>query len=74
METTKVVREFMDVFPTDLPSVPPDCDINFTIDVELSIKPISIFPYRMAPTELKELQEQLEYLLKKGFIYLSVSP
>jgi len=64
----------MDVFPTDLLGVPPERDIDFVIDLEPGTKPISIPPYRMAPAELKELKEQLEDLLKKGFIRPSVSP
>ncbi|PHT43055.1 Formin-like protein 1 [Capsicum baccatum] len=74
LDSVCVVREFMDVFPTDLPGIPPDLDIDFSIDVELSTKPISIPPYRMALTELKELNDQLEELLYKGFIRPSVSP
>lgn len=72
METTRFAREFMDVFPTDLPGVPPDRDIDFAIDVEQDTKPISTAPYLIASTELKELKEQLEDLLKKEFIRPSV--
>ncbi|MDV3190814.1 MAG: hypothetical protein Q8838_02815 [Candidatus Phytoplasma australasiaticum] len=53
LETTRVVREFIDVFPTDLPGVPLERDIDFSIDVEPGTKPICIFPYQMAPVELK---------------------
>ncbi|XP_070009709.1 uncharacterized protein [Nicotiana sylvestris] len=63
-----VVREFADVFPFDLPGMPPDRDIDFCINLALGSQPISIPPYRMAPKELKELKEQLEELLAKGFI------
>jgi len=69
-----VVQEFLDVFPSDLPGVPPDRDIDFAIDLEPGTKPISIPPYRMAPAELKELKDQLQDLLSKGFIRPSVSP
>ena len=62
------------MFPSDLPGVPPDRDIDFAIDFEPGTKPISIPPYRMAPTELKELKDQLQDLLSKGFIHPSVSP
>ena len=65
---------FSEVFPTDLPGLPPDRDFYFCIDVEPNTQPISIPPYRMAPTELKELKEQLQDLLSKGFIRPSVSP
>ncbi|XP_070017647.1 uncharacterized protein [Nicotiana sylvestris] len=66
-----VVWEFADVFPSDLPGMPPYRDINFCIDLALSIQPIYIPPYRMAP---KELKEQLEELLAKGFVKPSMSP
>ena len=58
----------------DLPGVPPDRDIDFDIDLEPGTKPISIPPYRMTPTELKELKDQLQDLLSKGFICPNVSP
>ncbi|XP_069152026.1 uncharacterized protein [Solanum lycopersicum] len=53
--------------------VPPDRDIDFAIDLELGTKLISIPPYRMAPAELKELKDQFQDLLSKGFIRPSVS-
>ncbi|XP_070022639.1 uncharacterized protein [Nicotiana sylvestris] len=54
-----VVREFTDVFPSNLSGMPPDRDIDFCIDLAPSTQPISIPPYRMDPKELKELKEQL---------------
>ena len=51
--------EFGDVFPKDLPGLPPDREIEFSIDMILGTAPISQVPYRMAPTELKELKIQL---------------
>ncbi|WMV50696.1 hypothetical protein MTR67_044081 [Solanum verrucosum] len=51
-----VVSEFSEVFPNDLPGMPPDRDIYFCIDLEVSTRPIYIPPYCMAPTELKELK------------------
>ncbi|XP_069146071.1 uncharacterized protein [Solanum lycopersicum] len=74
LESIPVVSEFSEVFPTDLSGLPPDRDIDFCIDVEPGTRPISIPPYRMAPAELKELKEQLQDLLSKGFIRPSVSP
>ncbi|XP_069152709.1 uncharacterized protein [Solanum lycopersicum] len=59
-------KEFPDVFPSDLPSVPPDRDIDFAIDLESCTKPISIPPYRMVPAECKELKDQLQNLLRKA--------
>ena len=68
------MSEFSEVFPTDLPGLPLDQDIDFCIDVEPGTRPISIPLYRMAPAELKELKEQLQDLLSKGFIRPSISP
>ncbi|XP_070007790.1 uncharacterized protein [Nicotiana sylvestris] len=53
IDSVPVVREFADVFPFDLPSMPPDRDIDFYIDLTAGTQPISIPPYRMAPKELK---------------------
>ena len=69
-----VVREFLDVFPDDIAGLPPDREVEFTIDLIPGTEPISIPPYRMAPAELRELKAQLEELLSKGFIRPSISP
>ena len=69
-----VVREFPDVFPEDLLGIPLDREIEFSIDLIPETSPISKAPYQMAPTELKELKEQLQELLDKGFIKPSASP
>ena len=69
-----VVREFLKVFPEDLPGLPPDREIEFAIDLAPGTAPISKAPYRMAPTELKELKIQLQELLDKGFVHPSFSP
>jgi hypothetical protein len=69
-----VVKEFPDVFLEDLPGLPPDQEIEFSIDLLPGITPISIAPYRMAPVELEELKKQLWELLDKGFIRPTVSP
>ena len=61
-------------FPEDLPGVPPEREIYFGIDLLQDTQPISFCPYRMAPTNLKELKEQLKDLLDKGFIRPSISP
>ena len=63
-----------DVFPEELPGLPPHREIEFAIDIVLGATPASITPYRMARVELKELKLQLQELLEKGFIRLSVSP
>ncbi|KAL0560988.1 hypothetical protein IC582_001406 [Cucumis melo] len=65
--------EFLDVFPDDLSSLPPDRDIEFTIELLPGTTPISQAPYRMAPSELKELKMQLQELVDKGCIRPSVS-
>ncbi|KAM0045044.1 putative nucleotidyltransferase, Ribonuclease H [Helianthus debilis subsp. tardiflorus] len=68
------VCDFPDVFPKELPGLPPDREVEFTIDLIPGAEPISKAPYRMAPLELKELKEQLQELLELGFIRPSVSP
>ena len=62
------------VFPDDLPGVPSEREIGFVIDIIPDTRPIYIPPYRMEPSELKELKDQLKDLLDKGFVQLSVSP
>ncbi|KAL0420383.1 UNVERIFIED_CONTAM: Transposon Ty3-G Gag-Pol polyprotein [Sesamum latifolium] len=69
-----VVREFPDIFPEELPGLPPQQEIDFEIETIPGAAPISIAPYRMAPSELKELKKQLEEMLDKGFIRPSISP
>ena len=69
-EEIAVVQEFSDVFPEELPGIPPDREISFEIELLPGSAPVSKAPYRMAPAELKELQE----LLDKGFICRSHSP
>ena len=64
---------FLDVFSDDLPGIPPSQAIDFVLELEPRTGPISKAPYRMAPTELKELKVQLQDLLDKGFIRPSVS-
>lgn len=64
----------MEVFLDELPELPPDRAISFAIELLLGTTPVSRAPYRLAPTELKELQTQLQELLDKGFIRPSHSP
>ena len=59
LEDLPVVKEYPDVFPEELKSLPPEREIVFKIDVTTGIAPISKTPYRMAPAELKELKLQL---------------
>ncbi|KAA0063829.1 ty3-gypsy retrotransposon protein [Cucumis melo var. makuwa] len=74
LSSEPVVREYPDVFPDELPRLPPPREIDFAIELEPGTTPISRAPYRMAPTELKELKVQLQELLDKSFIRPSVSP
>ena len=68
------MRDFLDVFPDNLPGLPPEREIDFPIDLVPGTAPISLPPYRMAPTELKELKTQLQELVDRGFIRPSISP
>ena len=61
-------------FPNDIAGLPPEREVESTIDLIPGTEPISIPPYRMAPVELRELKAQLEELLSKGFIRPSISP
>ena len=74
LENVPVVCEFPDVFPKDLPGLPPDRELEFGIEVLPGSAPISMPPYRMTPAKLKELKTQLQDLVDKGFIRPSVSP
>ena len=69
-----MVYEFPNVFPEDLPGLPPDRDVEFSIELEPGTAPISRCLYRMASKELIEMKKQLEELLEKGFICPSSSP
>ena len=68
-----MVCEFANVFPKELPCLPPHREMDFSIELYPSIDPISIAPYRMAPIELKELNIQLQEFQSKGFIQPSTS-
>lgn len=74
IDSILVVCKFLNIFPTNLPRVLPDWDINFANDLEVGTKPFSITPYWMVLTELKELKEKLHDLFNQGFIYPSVTP
>jgi hypothetical protein len=64
----KIVREFLDVFPEELPGMPPDREVEFVIDLLPETAPISKRPYRMSVEELKELKKQLTELQEAGYI------
>ncbi|MCI51154.1 pol polyprotein, partial [Trifolium medium] len=69
-----VVCEFADVFPDDISDLPPEKEVEFSIDVVSGTSPISMAPYRMSAAELEKLKEQLEESLEKRFVRPSVSP
>jgi hypothetical protein len=73
-ESISVVEEFMDVFPEELPGMPPEREVEFYIDLIPGTAPIAKRPYRMAPTELAELKLQIPDLQQKGYILPSSSP
>ncbi|GJV82971.1 putative reverse transcriptase domain-containing protein [Tanacetum coccineum] len=66
--------DFPEVFPEDLPGIPPTRQVEFQIDLVPSAAPVARAPYRLAPSEMKELAEQLQELSDKGFIRPSSSP
>jgi hypothetical protein len=74
LEDIRVAGEYLDVFVEDLPSMPPDQDVEFTIELQPDTTPISRRPYKMTLKELAELKVQLNELMDKGFIRLSSSP
>jgi hypothetical protein len=68
IQDISVVCEFPDVFPEDLPGLPPERDVEFVIELKPGTAPISRRSYQMPPNELAELKTQLQDLLEKGFI------
>jgi hypothetical protein len=69
-----VVNEFFNVFPEELPGMPPDRDIEFVIELVPDTAPIYKRSYRMAAKQLAELKDQIKELLQKGYILPSSSP
>ncbi|GJU11279.1 putative nucleotidyltransferase, ribonuclease H [Tanacetum coccineum] len=74
LEDVPVIRDFPEVFPDDLPGLPPPRQVEFRIDLVPGAAPVARAPYRLAPSEMKELSVQLQELLEKGFIRPSSSP
>jgi hypothetical protein len=74
LEDIPVACEFPNVFLEDLPGMPPDQDVEFTIELQPGTVSISRWPYRMTQKELAELKVQLNELLDKGYICLNSSP
>jgi hypothetical protein len=74
LDEIPIVCEYPDVFPDELPGMPPDRDVEFVIELKPGTAPISKQPYHMPPEELAELKNQLQELLDKGHIRPSSSP
>jgi hypothetical protein len=74
LEDIHVIREYPNVFPDELPGMPPERAIEFKIKLQSSTAPVAKAPYKMLPVEMKELKVQLQGLLDKGYICPSTSP
>ncbi|GJS49337.1 putative reverse transcriptase domain-containing protein [Tanacetum coccineum] len=74
LEDVPVIQDFPEVFPEDLPGLPPPRQVEFRIDLIPGAAPVARAPYRLAPSEMKELSKQLQELSEKGFIRPSSSP
>ncbi|GKE03136.1 putative reverse transcriptase domain-containing protein [Tanacetum coccineum] len=68
LEDVPIIRDFPDVFPEDLPGLPPTRQVEFQIDLIPGAAPVARAPYQLAPSGMKELSEQLKELSDKGFI------
>nr|GEW61182.1 putative reverse transcriptase domain-containing protein [Tanacetum cinerariifolium] len=73
-EDVPVIQDFPEMFPDDLPRLPPPRQVEFRIDLVPGAAPVTRAPYRLAPSEMKELAKQLQALSEKGFIHPSSSP
>ncbi|GJY08358.1 putative reverse transcriptase domain-containing protein [Tanacetum coccineum] len=74
LEDVPIIRDFLEVFPEDLPGIPPARQEKFRIDLIPGAAPIARAPYQLAPSEMKELSNQLKEISDKGFIRPSSSP
>ncbi|KAF5447231.1 hypothetical protein F2P56_032799 [Juglans regia] len=74
LEKIPAARDYPEVFPEDLPGLPPKLEVEFAIELLSGTTPLSKAPYWMPPSKLVELKEQLQDLLDKGFIRPNVSP
>ncbi|KAD4180334.1 hypothetical protein E3N88_28925 [Mikania micrantha] len=74
IEDIPVVSRYQDVFPDELPGIPPPREVEFRIDLLPGAAPVAKSPYRLAPSEMQELMKQLQEILDKGFIRPSFSP
>ena len=71
-DNIRVVKDFLDVFPEELPGMPPDTEVEFVIDLLPRTAPISKWPYRMSVEDLKELKKHLTKLQEAGYIRSSL--
>ena len=74
LEDYQVLQEFKDVFPNEIPGLPPKRDNDFIIELVLGAAPVSKTPYRMSTPEFLELKRQLQELLENKYMKPSVSP
>ncbi|GJX27130.1 putative reverse transcriptase domain-containing protein [Tanacetum coccineum] len=74
LEDVPIVQDFPEVFPEDLPGIPPTRQVEFQIDLIPGAAPLARAPYRLASSEMKELSDQLKEIFDKGFIRPSSSP
>jgi hypothetical protein len=74
LKIIKVVSEFPNVFPEDLPGMPPERKVEFAIELLPGTTPISKRAYRVSRLELVELKKQIDELSEKGYIQPSTSP
>ncbi|GJS53933.1 putative reverse transcriptase domain-containing protein [Tanacetum coccineum] len=74
LKNVPIVQDFSEVFPEDLSGLPPARPVEFQIDLIPGAAPVARAPYRLAPSKMKELSEQLQELSDKGFIRPSSSP
>jgi hypothetical protein len=74
IDSIPIVRDFPEVFPNDVESLPPEREVEFSIELIPGARPVSKAPYRMPPLELNEVKKQVEELLQKQFIRPSALP
>ncbi|GKE78422.1 hypothetical protein Tco_1544542 [Tanacetum coccineum] len=68
LEDIPIVREFLEVFPEDLPGLPPIRQVEFQINLMPEAAPVARAPYRLTPSKMQELSDQLQELADRGFI------
>ncbi|GJY38230.1 hypothetical protein Tco_0424594 [Tanacetum coccineum] len=74
LKDVPIVRDFPEVFPKDLSGIPPARQVELQFELVPGDAPVARAPYRLAPSEMKELAKQLQELSDKGFIRPSSSP